>query len=64
MKKLLLLIITFFCMHLVYGASKQTNASANGTVVNGYYIIQDFDGDAPTFSTTGSTCVLETYPVS
>lgn len=64
MKKLLLLIITFFCMHLVYGASKQTNASANGTVVNGYYIIQDFDGDAPTFSTTGSTYLLDTYPVA
>ena len=44
MKKLLLLIITFFCMHLVYGASKQTNASANGTVVNGQYMIEDFEG--------------------
>lgn len=39
-------------------------ATTNGTVVNGYYIIQDFDGTAPTFSTTGSTCVLETYPVA
>lgn len=64
MKKLLLLIITFFCMHLVYGASKQTNASANGTIVNGYYIIQDFDGVAPVATTTGSTYLLDTYPVA
>jgi hypothetical protein len=58
MKKLLFLMLTFFCVYCAYGAT------ANGTVVNGYFIIQDFDGTAPTFSTTGSTCVLETYPVA
>ncbi len=58
MKKILILILALFSAYWVYGAS------TNGTVVNGYYIIQDFDGDAPTFSTTGSTCVLETYPVA
>lgn len=57
-EKILILILALFSAYWVYGAS------ANGTVVNGYYIIQDFDGDAPTFSTTGSTCVLETYPVA
>jgi len=58
MKKSLILMLTLFSAFCAYGAS------ANGTIVNGYYIIEDFDGTAPTFSNTGSTCDLETYPVA
>jgi len=60
MKKSLLLI--FALCSIVW--LQVEAATTNGTVVNGYYIIEDFDGTAPTFSNTGSTCVLETYPVA
>lgn len=58
MKKSLILMLTLFSAFCAYGAS------ANGTIVNGYYIIQDFDGVAPVATTTGSTYLLDTYPVA
>ncbi len=60
MKKELLLAFLVCSLTLL---QQTANASSNGTIVNGYYIIEDFDGTAPTFSTTGSNCVIETYPV-
>lgn len=63
MQRIITLII-IACCSLWYGGIKLQAQSANGTVVNGYYIIEDFNGTAPTFSTTGSSCVIETYPVA
>ncbi|MDX9749239.1 MAG: fibronectin type III domain-containing protein, partial [Paludibacter sp.] len=39
-------------------------ATTNGTVVNGYYIIQDFDGTAPVYSTTGASVTTPAYPIT
>lgn len=46
MKKLLLTVLTMFLTILVFGAVNQTNSTANGTRVNGYYILEDFEGYA------------------
>jgi hypothetical protein len=50
MKKLLLSVLMMFLTLWVFGALKQINASANGTRVNGYYILEDFEGYAIDYS--------------
>lgn len=44
MKRILFLLIILCCTGLMYSVNHQINSSANGTRVNGYYILEDFEG--------------------
>jgi len=44
MKKLYLTPLTFFVALWCFGAVNQINSSANGTIIDGYLIVEDFEG--------------------
>ena len=50
MKKNTLLILTWVMATWVFGASTQIQSSANGTIVDGYYMLEDFEGETNAIS--------------
>ena len=68
MKKLLLSVLMMFLTLWVFGAVNQINSSANGTRVDGYYIVEDFNGTpSPTLTSSkpaNLTATIDTYPAN
>jgi len=61
MKKTLLLAFILYASFWSYGATKQVNTSANGTIINGHYVVEDFDGSpSPTLTVNKSTYLTAT----
>lgn len=68
MKKLIISVLLIFLTYCVFSTVNHVNSSINGTRINGYYMVEDFNGTpSPTLTSSkpaNLTATIDSYPAN